>query len=90
MTQQPRLPALQVGLGTLFAVTAAVAMVFGVLRWMEVPPVSAVLVLAVLAVGAVAAVGLVVAIAATMDPDGAPDRQNPCDEEEKEGEKEVR
>jgi hypothetical protein len=50
-------------LRTLLGITAAVAMLFGVLRWLGVPPRASLLVLAVLTVGSIAAVGLVVAIA---------------------------
>jgi high-affinity Fe2+/Pb2+ permease len=59
----PRPPAIQIGLGTLLGITAAVAILFGVLRWLEVPAQASLLVLVMLTAGAIAAVGLVVAIA---------------------------
>jgi hypothetical protein len=44
-------------------VTTALALVFGTLKWLGVPPGELWLVLAVLAVGVPAAIGLLVAIA---------------------------
>ena len=58
-----RPPAIQIGLRTLLGITAAVALLFGVLRWLGAPAEASLLVLVVLTVGAIAAVGLMVAIA---------------------------
>jgi hypothetical protein len=61
---------LQFGLAALFGVTAAVALLFGTLRWFGVPARTSGLVLLILLVSVVAAVGLVVAVAAAMDQRG--------------------
>ena len=58
---------LQFGLRSLLALTAVVALFFGVLRWFEVPPLASAVVLLILCVGAAAALGLVAAIAASGD-----------------------
>ena len=58
-----RPPAIQIRLRTLLGITAVVALLFGVLRWLEVPAQASLLVLVVLTAGAIAAVGLMVAIA---------------------------
>lgn len=63
MTHTNRPPPIQIGLSTLLAFTAAVAILFGTLRWLEVPPRASAIVLLVLVVGLLAAIGLVVAIA---------------------------
>ena len=61
--QHPRPAPLQFGLRTLLGVTTAVAILFGVLRWLNVPPRAGLLVLVVAVAGALAAVGLVAVIA---------------------------
>lgn len=57
---------LQFGLAALFGITAAVAALFGTLRWFGVPPRTSGLVLVILVLSVAAAVGLVLAIAAAM------------------------
>jgi len=63
---QSRKP-LQFDLRTMFVVTAALAAVFGALRWLGVPPQASLLVLGVLAASVIAALGLVVVIAGSGD-----------------------
>lgn len=63
---RPRKPPLQFTLPALFGVTAALAVLFGALSWMEVPPLASFLVLVVLAVSVLAALGLVVVIAGSV------------------------
>jgi hypothetical protein len=65
---RPR-PPLQFGLKGLLLLTAAVAALFGALRWLGISPFAGVVVLAILVVGAAAALGLAVAIAAAADRD---------------------
>jgi hypothetical protein len=62
----PRPPPIQLRLRSLFILTAAVAGLFGLLRWLGVPPEASLIVLAVLTVGLVAAVGLVVVLAGSL------------------------
>jgi len=57
---------LQFGLASLLGITAAVAALFGTLRWFGVPARTSGLVLVILVVSVAAAVGLVVAIAAAL------------------------
>lgn len=57
---------LQFGLRAMFAVTAALAMLFGVMSWLGVPPVARFVVLVVLAVSVPAAIALVVVIAGSV------------------------
>jgi len=57
---------LQFGLAALFGITAAVAALFGTLRWFGVPAPTSGLVLVILVVSVAAALGLVLAIAAAM------------------------
>lgn len=59
----PRQPPLQFGLRTLLGLTAGTALLFGVLRWLDVPPRASLIVLLVAVAGAVAALGLVAVIA---------------------------
>jgi len=59
---EPRRPPLQYSLRGLFLLTAATAVLFGTLRWLEVPPAASVLVLVILIIAGAAAVGLLVAI----------------------------
>lgn len=81
MNDRPRTPAIQIRLSTLLAITAAVAVLFGTLRWLGVPPRASLLVLVVLMAGAMAAVGLVVILArflaaeATDDEEQRPNRE---------------
>jgi len=72
---KPRTPAIQIRLSTLLGITAAVAVLFGTLRWLGVPPRASLLVLVVLLAGAVAAVGLVVILARSLAPDATDDDQ---------------
>jgi ABC-type polysaccharide/polyol phosphate export permease len=60
---------LQFGLKALFAITAAAAVLFGTLKWFEVPPWTIGLILVIALVSAIAALGLVVAIAAGRNDD---------------------
>jgi len=62
-TETPRPPPLQFGLRTVFAITVALALLFGTLEWLGVPPRASFLVLVVLAVSMLAAVVLGVVIA---------------------------
>ena len=64
--ERPRQAPLQFGLRTMLGVTAAVGLVFGVLRWLEVPARTSFIVLVVLTVSVAAALGLVVVIAASV------------------------
>lgn len=60
MTPHPRR---QFGLRTLFATTAACALLFSTFRWLGVPPRASVFIAGLLAVSLLAALGLVIAIA---------------------------
>ncbi len=80
--ERPRSPAIQIRLSTLLWVTAAVAVLFGTLRWLGVPPRASLLVLVVLLAGAMAAVGLVVVLARSLAPDAPDDDRRPPDREE--------
>lgn len=62
-SRPPRERPLQFGLRTLLGVTAATALLFGVLRWLDVPPKASWIVLVVAVAGAAAAIGLVTVIA---------------------------
>jgi hypothetical protein len=68
-----RPPPLQFGLRTLLGVTTATAVLFGVLRWLNVPPRASMIVLVVAGAGAAAALGLVAVIARSVA--GEDDRQ---------------
>jgi hypothetical protein len=70
MKEQAHTPTIQIRLRTLLVITAAVAVLFGVLRWLEVPPQASLIVLAILGVGAAAAVGLVAIIAGSLAAQG--------------------
>jgi hypothetical protein len=59
---RPRRPPLQFSLRGLLILTAAVALLFGTLRWLNVPPEASVMILVSLIIAAVAAIGLMVAI----------------------------
>ena len=63
----PRRPPLQFGLRSMLAITAAVGLLFGTLRWLGVSPQAAAVVLVILIVSVAAALALVVAIAGTTD-----------------------
>ncbi len=63
-SKPPQRRPLQFGLRSLFGLTIAVALVFGLLRWLEVPPAASALVLVILIVAVAAAVALLAAIAA--------------------------
>jgi len=54
---------LQFRLRSLMAITAAIGLLFAMLRWLGVPPQASLIVLVVLTVSVVAAVGLVTVIA---------------------------
>ena len=58
----PRRPSLQFSLRGLFILTAAIALLFGMLRWAGVPPEASLLILFSLIFAGAAAVGLLVAI----------------------------
>ena len=63
---RPRKPPLQFTLPAMFGVTAASAVLFGVLSWLGVPPLASFIVLVVLTVSVLAALGLVVVIAGSV------------------------
>ena len=63
---RPRKPPLQFTLPALFGITAALAVLFGVLSWLGVPPLASFIVLVVLTVSVLAALGLVVVIAGSV------------------------
>ena len=64
--QDQRRAPLQFGIGAVLAATVAVAVLFGVLRWLEVPARAQYIVLAVVAVSVIAAVALLVVIAGSV------------------------
>jgi hypothetical protein len=63
----PPKPPLQFSLRAMLAMTVAVSLLFGTLRWLEVPPLASAVVLVILMVSVVAALGLVLAIAHAID-----------------------
>lgn len=75
-----RTPAIQIRLRTLLAITAAVALLFGLLRWLEVPAQASLIVLAILGVGAIAAVGLVAVIAGSLNAQNGKERGGDSDD----------
>ena len=62
-----RPPPLQFGLRAVLVIMVAVSLLFGILRWLDVPPFASAIVLVILIVSVAAALGLVVAIAAAAD-----------------------
>jgi hypothetical protein len=60
--ETPRRPPLQFSIRGILLLTAAVALLFGTMRWLGVSPAASALVLVVLIVAGLAAVGLLVAI----------------------------
>ncbi len=60
-------PPLQFGLSTLLWLMVAVGLIFGTLRWMQVPATTSLIVMAILAVSALAVVFLVAAISKVED-----------------------
>jgi Flp pilus assembly protein TadB len=58
---------LQFSLKALLMLPVAVGLLFGTLRWLEVPPLASAIVLVILVVSVAAALGLLAAIAATDD-----------------------
>ncbi|MGA2796899.1 MAG: hypothetical protein ABSE63_04925 [Thermoguttaceae bacterium] len=60
-------PPLQFGLSTLLWLMVAVGLIFGTLRWMQVPATTSLIVMAILAVSALAVVLLVAAISKVED-----------------------
>ncbi|OHB72069.1 MAG: hypothetical protein A2V70_20855 [Planctomycetes bacterium RBG_13_63_9] len=58
---------LQFSLRSLLVIAVAVALLFGTLRWLEVPPFASAMILVILVVSVAAALGLVVAIAGAAD-----------------------
>lgn len=62
-----RPPPLQFGLRAVLVIMVAVSLLFGVLRWLDVPPFASAIVLVILIVSVAAALGLVVAIAGAAD-----------------------
>ena len=71
--RRPSARPLQFRLGTLFALTAATATLFGVLDWLGVPSEVSCVVLIVLIVSVLAALGLVVVIAGSVNDEHDPD-----------------
>jgi Flp pilus assembly protein TadB len=67
--ERPPDPPLQFRLRALLALMVAVSLLFGLLRWLNVPPLAATIVLVILVVSVVAAVGLVWAISASHEDD---------------------
>jgi len=69
MTPEPRRRPrpIQFGTRTLLTVTAALAVLLGMLQWMQVEPWAMAVVLGVVVLSGAAAVGLVLALAATVD-----------------------
>ena len=65
-----RRPPLQFGLQSLMWMAVGVGLLFGMLRWFEVPPKTSALLLGILIVSVVAALGLVVAIDSVKDDEG--------------------
>ena len=59
----PRRPPLQLSLRGLLLLTAAVALLFGTLRWLGVPPEASAMILVLLIIAGTAVVGLIVAVA---------------------------
>ncbi len=81
---------LQFNLRTMLAVTAALGLVFGVLRWIGAPPQVGLLVLVLLAVSVIAAIGLVVVLAGAVarseeEPPGSEHVSKNDDEPDREG-----
>jgi hypothetical protein len=62
-TDETRRPPLQFGLSTLLGVMVAVGLIFGLLRWLDLPAWVGYLILAVLVASSLAALGLAVMIA---------------------------
>jgi len=62
-------PPLQFGIRSLMLIAVAVGLLFGTLRWLEVSPRAAAVVLLIVVVSVAAALGLVVAIARGADDD---------------------
>jgi hypothetical protein len=60
-------PPLQFGISTLLWLMVAVGLIFGTLRWMQVPATTSLIVMAILAVSAFAVVLLVAAISKVED-----------------------
>jgi hypothetical protein len=64
---RPPKPPLQFSLRALLMLPVAVGLLFGTLRWLEVPPLASAIVLVVLVVSVLAALGLLAAVAAADD-----------------------
>jgi len=62
-----RPPPLQFGLSSLLWIMLAVALIFSTLRWLQVPPATSLIVMAILAASALAVVALVAAISKVED-----------------------
>ena len=62
-------PPLQFSLRTLLAITVLVSLLFGTLRWFDVPPFASTVVLIVLVGSSIAALALVIAISWAADDD---------------------
>ena len=69
MDDQRSPPPLQFRLRSLLAMAVAVCLLFGTLRWLNVPPRASLIVLVILAVSAAAALALVVVIAGSENGD---------------------
>ena len=67
--QRPRRAPLQFSIRALLGMAVAVAVLFGMLRWLEVSPQVSAIILIIIAVAVAAAVGVAVAIAAAGDDD---------------------
>ena len=65
--QGPSRPPLQFGISSLMLITAAVALLFGTLRWLGASTTTSAIVLVILIIGVALALGLVVAISAVID-----------------------
>jgi len=65
--QRPPGRPLQFSLKAMFGITVAVALLFGTLQWLDVPPAASAVVLMILVVSVAAALGLLIAIASATD-----------------------
>jgi len=65
--EEPRGAPLQFSIRALLGMAVAVAVLFGMLRWLNVPPQVSAIILIIIVVAVAAALGLVVAIAAAGD-----------------------
>ncbi len=68
-SDEHRPPPLQFRLRSLLVGAVVIGLLFGALRWLEVPPRASLILLVILTVSGAAAVGLLVAIAGSQPPD---------------------